>query len=198
MHRLEMLHQDVRPENVMLLEPADTLKVKLIDYRSTAVRGLVELNPKHADVPLGVLASLAPEYFIGRSPSVKSDQFSLAVMSFIILFLTQQLPYGTDLARCKTEKALKQVRYHPLLSINRICHMAWTQSLKKRFPFARSSAMKHFQPLYMIWNTQISNLKNQFHALCLKKHPVTFWKSCTAILFLLLLWVFALYFSQWK
>ncbi|WP_413758004.1 protein kinase domain-containing protein, partial [Vibrio vulnificus] len=39
MHRLEMLHQDVRPENVMLLEPADALKVKLIDYGSTAVRG---------------------------------------------------------------------------------------------------------------------------------------------------------------
>jgi protein phosphatase len=30
----------------------------------------------------------------------------------------------------------------------------------------------------------------------LEKYPVTFWKSCTAILFLLLLWVFALYFSQ--
>src|SRR5690606_17052856 len=44
MHRLEMLHQDVRPENVMLLEPIDALKVKLIDYGSTAVRGLVELN----------------------------------------------------------------------------------------------------------------------------------------------------------
>ena len=148
MHRLEMLHQDVRPENIMLLEPVDTLKVKLIDYGSTAVRGLVELNPKHADVPLGTLAFMAPEYFIGRSPSVKSDQFSLAVMSYYLL--TRQLPYGTDLARCKTEKALKQVRYHPLYEYRPDLPHDLDAIFKKRFLFVQSSAMKHFQHLYMI------------------------------------------------
>lgn len=194
MHRLEMLHQDVRPENVMLLEPADTLKVKLIDYGSTAVRGLVELNPKHADVPLGTLAFMAPEYFIGRSPSVKSDQFSLAVMSYYLL--TRQLPYGTDLARCKTEKALKQVRYHPLYEYRPDLPHGLDAIFKKALsirPEQRYEALSAF--IYDLKHPDIKFKKSVSRPM-LEKHPVTFWKCCTAILFLLLLWVFALYFSQ--
>ena len=38
---------------------------------------------------------MAPEYFIEHSPSVQSDQFSLAAMAYYLL--TKQLPYGTDL-----------------------------------------------------------------------------------------------------
>ena len=46
MHRLEMLHQDIRPKNIMVLNAENAMKIKLIDYGSTAVRGLVEINPK--------------------------------------------------------------------------------------------------------------------------------------------------------
>lgn len=46
MHRLEMLHQDIRPNNIIVLNTESAMKIKLIDYGSTAVRGLVEINPK--------------------------------------------------------------------------------------------------------------------------------------------------------
>lgn len=70
MHRLEMLHQDIRPKNIMVLNTESAMKIKLIDYGSTAVRGLVEINPKNANRALGTLAFMAPEYFIDHSPSV--------------------------------------------------------------------------------------------------------------------------------
>ena len=89
MHRLEMLHQDIRPKNIMVINAENAMKIKLIDYGSTAVRGLVEINPKNANRPLGTLAFMAPEYFIDHSPSVHSDQFSLAVMAYYLF--TKQL-----------------------------------------------------------------------------------------------------------
>ncbi|WP_180051460.1 bifunctional protein-serine/threonine kinase/phosphatase [Acinetobacter sp. YH12211] len=112
MHRLEMLHQDIRPKNIIVLNTESAMKIKLIDYGSTAVRGLVEINPKNANRPLGTLAFMAPEYFIDHSPSVHSDQFSLAVMAYYLL--TKQLPYGTDLARCNSLKQLKKVQYYSI------------------------------------------------------------------------------------
>ena len=194
MHRLEMLHQDVRPENVMLLEPIDALKVKLIDYGSTAVRGLVELNPKHADVPLGTLAFMAPEYFIGRSPSVKSDQFSLAVMSYYLL--TRQLPYGTELARCKTEKKLKKVRYHSLSEYRPDLPKGLDAIFKKALsirPEQRYEALSAF--IYDLKQPDLE-LKKSVSRPVIERHPLTFWKCCTAILFILLLLVFSLYFTK--
>ncbi|MEZ2774445.1 protein kinase [Acinetobacter pseudolwoffii] len=194
MHRLEMLHQDVRPENVMLLEPIDALKVKLIDYGSTAVRGLVELNPKHADVPLGTLAFMAPEYFIGRSPSVKSDQFSLAVMSYYLL--TRQLPYGTELARCKTEKKLKKVRYHSLSEYRPDLPKGLDAIFKKALsirPEQRYEALSAF--IYDLKQPDLE-LKKSVSRPVIERHPLTFWKCCTAILFILLLLVFSLYFMK--
>ena len=40
-HRLEMLHQDLRPENIMI---DGTGTVKIIDFGSTRVAGLLEMN----------------------------------------------------------------------------------------------------------------------------------------------------------
>ncbi len=153
----------------------------------------MELNPKHADVPLGTLAFMAPEYFIGRSPSVKSDQFSLAVMSYYLL--TRQLPYGTDLARCKTEKTLKQVLYHPLYEYRPDLPYGLDTILKKALsirPEHRYEALPAF--IYDLKHPDLKSKKSVPPPL-LERHPVTFWKYCTVILFILLLLVFALHFS---
>ncbi len=64
MHRLEMLHQDIRPKNIIVLNTESAMKIKLIDYGSTAVRGLVEINPKNANRPLGTLAFMAPNILL--------------------------------------------------------------------------------------------------------------------------------------
>jgi protein phosphatase len=118
MHRLEMLHQDIRPKNIMVINAENAMKIKLIDYGSTAVRGLVEINPKNANRALGTLAFMAPEYFIDHSPSVHSDQFSLAVMAYYLF--TKQLPYGTDLARCNSLKQMKKFNIIPSGNIGQI------------------------------------------------------------------------------
>jgi serine/threonine protein kinase len=58
-----MLHQDLRPENLMI-DRTGTLK--LIDFGSVHVAGLAEAGLSERDPALaGTLQYLAPEYFVG-------------------------------------------------------------------------------------------------------------------------------------
>src|SRR5207253_1735025 len=77
-HRKEMLHQDVRPDNIMIDR---TGTAKIIDFGSTKITGVAEIEPSatHSDM-LGTLQYTAPEYFQGESGTPRSDLFSLGVI----------------------------------------------------------------------------------------------------------------------
>jgi serine/threonine protein phosphatase PrpC len=97
LHRREMLHQDLRPENVMI-DGQGT--VKLIDLATVHVAGLDEMHGyAAADLVPGALQYAAPEYLLGQGGSPQSDLFSLAVVTYRML--GGQLPYGLDLARAR-------------------------------------------------------------------------------------------------
>ena len=108
-HRREMLHQDLRPENVMI--DADGT-VKIIDFGAVRVAGVIEAAPTLRDegVP-GTLQYAAPEYFLGWAGTQQSDQFSLGVVAYELL--TGQLPYGTGVSRADTPKRASGLRYRP-------------------------------------------------------------------------------------
>ena len=61
-HRLEMLHQDLRPDNIMIDK---TGTVKIIDLGSTRVAGIAEAQPGTDDGLLGTVQYMAPEYLVG-------------------------------------------------------------------------------------------------------------------------------------
>ena len=108
-HRLEMLHRDLHPENI-LIDAGGTLK--LIDFGSAQVTGLAE-GGMDADNPVpGALAYTAPEYFLGEGGSVRSDLFSLGVIAYRLL--GGDLPYGAEVARARSRTAQLRLRYRPL------------------------------------------------------------------------------------
>ncbi|HKG77537.1 MAG TPA: bifunctional protein-serine/threonine kinase/phosphatase [Beijerinckiaceae bacterium] len=108
-HRREMVHQDLRPENVMI-DAAGT--VKIIDFGSTKVAGGQEAQPAlAADDVLGTLQYTAPEYFVGEFGTPRSDLFSLGVIAYQML--TGRLPYGTAVARARTRARQRKLRYAP-------------------------------------------------------------------------------------
>ncbi|BBI49132.1 hypothetical protein HORIV_15530 [Vreelandella olivaria] len=62
-HRLEMLHQDLRPDNVMIDSQGT---VKLIDFGAAKVAGIAEEVAESDDI-LGTAQYTAPEYFLGKA-----------------------------------------------------------------------------------------------------------------------------------
>jgi serine/threonine protein phosphatase PrpC len=109
-HRLEMLHQDIRPENVMIDR---TGTVKIIDFGSASVAGVTEMAPvpSAGPAPPGTALFAAPEYFLGQPGTARSDVFSLGVLAYHML--TGQLPYGVRIPQSTTRAAQRKLVYTP-------------------------------------------------------------------------------------
>ncbi len=106
-HRLEMVHQDLRPENVMIDRDG---VVTIIDFGSTKVAGVHEAAPDvDREEILGTLQYAAPEYFLGEAGTAQSDLFSLGVIAYEML--TGRLPYGADVSRARSRRAQRKLRY---------------------------------------------------------------------------------------
>lgn len=114
-HRMEMVHQDIRPDNIMIDR---TGTVKIIDFGSASVAGIAETRPGPGDEPpLGTLQYMAPEYLLGDTGTPACDIFSLGVITYQML--TGALPYGAAAARLQKRSQVKHLRYITALSPDR-------------------------------------------------------------------------------
>jgi serine/threonine protein kinase len=106
-----MLHQDLRPDNILI---DGTGTVKIIDFGSTRVAGIIEIAAPLARTDLlGTAQYSAPEYFLGESGTARSALFSLGVITYQML--TGKLPYGVQVAQCKTRAAQNKLHSRPPL-----------------------------------------------------------------------------------
>lgn len=105
LHRQEMVHQDLRPNNIMI---DITGTVKIIDFGAIRVAGIVETGNDTVDI-LGTAQYTAPEYFVGEQGNNRADIFSLAVITYQLL--TGRLPYGNEVAKSHSRKAQQRLRY---------------------------------------------------------------------------------------
>lgn len=106
-HRREMLHQDIRPENIMITPDG---VVKLIDFGAAYVAGVQEAAPfpEEAGI-LGTYQYTAPEYFSNEVVSFRSDMFSIGAIAYEML--TGYLPYGTQVAKVRSPRDRMALRY---------------------------------------------------------------------------------------
>ncbi len=183
-HRLEMVHQDLRPHNVMIDQSGT---VKIIDFGSTRVAGVSEILGPDTEI-MGTVQYTAPEYFIGQPGSNRSDIFSLGVIAYQMLSGTH--PYGTHVARATSLKAQRQLRYQPLLNVNKEHPVpGWVDyAIKKAVdinPLHRYAEVSEF--IYELKNPAKTFL-NQTAPPLIDRNPVLFWQSVSFILLLLLLW----------
>jgi serine/threonine protein kinase len=183
MHRQEMLHQDLRPNNVMI-DSGGT--VKIIDFGSVRVSGIAEI----ADIAeqqhiLGTLQYSAPEYFIGEAGSARSDLFSLGVIAYQMLSGRQ--PYGTSVARATTPAAQRKLVYQSVLDAERAIP-AWIDgTLRKALhpnPLKRHDELSEF--VYDLRHPNPAFLREERPPL-MQRNPLLFWKGLSLILFVLLL-----------
>ncbi len=177
-HRLEMLHQDLRPQNLMI-DATGTLKI--IDFGSTRVAGLTERNaPGTQDNLLGTAAYTAPEYFLGEAGTPRSDQYSLAVIAYQLL--SGRLPYGADVARARTTAAQKRLCYQPLRHAQRDIPAWIDEVLGKALhpdPERRYAELSEF-----VFELRQPNptFLNRARPPLLERNPLLFWKGLSLLL----------------
>lgn len=176
-HRMEMLHQDLRPENIMIDR---TGTAKIIDFGSTKVAGIVEAEPEadHGQM-LGTVQYTAPEYFLGDPATPRSDLFSLAVITYQML--TGKLPYGAEAARARTKSQVRKLRYRPMLEDER--HIpAWIDGVLRKAlstdPYKRHEALSEF--VFDLRNPDPKYLESA--APLIERNQLLFWKSVSLIL----------------
>lgn len=177
-HRLEMLHQDLRPENIML---DNTGTAKIIDFGSTRVAGLAELLPPNATEPiLGTEQYSAPEYFIGENGTARSDIFSLGVIAYQMI--TGKLPYGAAVSRARTRAAQGRLHYDSARTPDRPIPAWVDEALAKA---VHPDPLKRYQELSeFVFDLHHPNqaFLSKTRPPLMERDPVAFWKSVSLIL----------------
>ena len=177
-HRKEMLHQDIRPDNIMIDK---TGTAKIIDFGSTKITGVAQTVPSdRRDEVLGTVQYTAPEYFQGESGSPRSDMFSLGVITYQML--TGKLPYGSQVAKARTRSQFSKLRYNSATDYNAEIP-AWVDGALRRAvhpdPYKRYESLSEFT-----FDLRHPNAKylNASATPLIERNPLLFWKLLAAIL----------------
>jgi serine/threonine protein phosphatase PrpC len=187
-HRKEMLHQDVRPANIMI---DATGTVKIIDFGSTKITGVVEAEPSGMrDDILGTQQYTAPEYFLGERATMRSDLFSLGVITYQML--TGKLPYGAQIAQARTRSQFNKLVYRPASHGDRDIPQWIDGTLEKAVhpnPLKRYDSFSEF--LFDLRHPNANYVSTSSTPL-IERNPLLFWKSTTVVLALALVVLLAM------
>jgi serine/threonine protein kinase len=182
LHRLDMLHQDIRPENVMIDQEGTA---KIIDLGSVSVAGVIEMAPHAPGWTLqGAALYAAPEYFLGERGTVRSDVFALGVLTY--LMLTGELPYGVGIPAANGRAAQRKLVYTPARDHDPAIP-AWVDcSLRKALqidPRRRYEDVSEF--VYDLHHPNSAFLERR-RAPLIERSPLLFWKAMSFALVLAL------------
>jgi serine/threonine protein phosphatase PrpC len=186
-HRMEMLHQDIRPDNIMI-DTSGT--VKIIDLGSVRVAGIREAMPATdtGDI-LGTHQYAAPEYFLGLPGTEKSDLYSLGLVAYELL--TGTLPYPDGVAQATTPKAQASLFYVSTSVLSPRVPEWMDLAIRKAVsvdPAKRYEALSEFvadlrKPNEAFTRRSVTPL--------IERNPLLFWKVLSAVLFLIIVGLLA-------
>ncbi|HJV01450.1 MAG TPA: bifunctional protein-serine/threonine kinase/phosphatase [Burkholderiaceae bacterium] len=178
LHRLDMVHQDLRAENIMI-DGAGL--VILIDLGAASVAGISEYGgPAEPDTLPGALQCMAPEYFLGEQGSERSDIYALGVL--VYQMLTGTLPYGVDVPKARSRAAQRKLRYEPAPLRNRDVPPWVDEAIRKAVhpdPLRRYDDVAEF--LYDLEQPNRAFLARKRPPL-IERHPLAFWKGVSFVL----------------
>jgi len=179
-HRLEMVYQDLKPDNIMI---DSTGTVKIIDFGATRVAGLEEVDTPIEQINLlGAALYAAPEYFLGEQGTQRSDIYSLGIIAYQML--SGGFPYGTQVPKSRTKAAQKKLAYKSVLSEEREIPAWVDDAIRKAVepdPFARHEELSEFVFDLHHPNTEFLN---KTKPPLIDRNPVIFWKSVSFVLML--------------
>ena len=182
-HRLEMIHQDLKPDNLMIDRHGT---VKIIDFGATRVAGIEEIASPVAQINLlGAALYAAPEYFLGESGSSRSDLYSLGVIAYQML--SGRFPYGTQVPKARSRAAQRKLAYQSVLDDDREIPAWVDDALRKAVhpdPDARYQELSEF--LFDLHHPNRDFLRKTRPPL-IERSPVRFWKGVSLALLMIVI-----------
>jgi len=92
-HDMNMLHRDIKPDNIMLGKRADgTYFVKLVDFGIARTIGGGDQKVTRTGYAVGTPEYMSPEQLAGDLLDARSDLYSLALVAFVALTGKQAFP----------------------------------------------------------------------------------------------------------
>ncbi len=89
LHMQDILHKDIKPDNIMYKLTGSVVEVKILDYGFTKID--IEKNQQKIS---GTLPYVAPEIYLGKEAKIQSDYYSLGVTLYRIT--TGLLPFTLE------------------------------------------------------------------------------------------------------
>ncbi len=184
MHRQDVLHQDLKPDNVMITNKD---RVKIIDFGAVHAAGLAELaTVLQRQHPEGTLNYTAPEYLMGEPGSKRSDIFSLGVICYEML--TGKLPYKEKIANKFQLKKYESMHYISIQT-HRPDLPDWLDTVLKKAcepnPTKRYGLISEF--IHDLKTPKNVVAKTAEKEPLLKRDPVLFWQGVSLILLVTLI-----------
>jgi serine/threonine protein phosphatase PrpC len=184
-HRLEILHQNIQPENIMIDNEGT---VKIIDFGSTKKASLNELLIDNGQEFIANLGAFhAPEYHLGARGTIKSELFSLGVITYLII--SGNLPYGITSMAATTSAAQKKLSY-VTISNDASGIPRWVDAaIKKAVDINPSKRYEEISEFVFDLSNPNKNLLGKEKRPLLQRNPVIFWQGVAASLLLIIIYL---------
>jgi len=178
-HRLDMLHQDLKPGNIMIT--AEGL-VKVVDFGSTKIAGMADVStPIERKELLGTKHYTAPEYLIDGTGTTQSDLFSLGCITYEMI--TGKLPYGDALYRATDRTSQRKLKYSPIS--NHIDNIpTWIdKAIRKAVQIDPANRYEKMSELESDLRKPNPLFLKEEQLPLLERNPIGFWKTISGLLF---------------
>jgi len=182
-HRLEMLHQDLKPENIIISPEG---KVKIIDFGSVKIAGIQEarVNSEDTEEPiLGTVNYSAPELYFGQPSDERSDLYSLAVITYELL--NNALPFGKEMSVKTSFRQFSQLKYIACIHQNTRVPNWMDGAIQKALSL--DIKVRHedvFEFLHDL-NTPNPHFLNATATPLIERNPVLLWRMISIILLII-------------
>ncbi len=179
--RMEMVHQDVKPENVLVDREGHA---RILDFGSCWVAGIQEIAvPIERDVALGTASYSAPETRWGETAGARSDLFSLGTLAYELL--TGRLPYGEAIESCLTPRDFERLEYVPSHHWNPMIPIWIDGALRKAVALRADRRYETFSEFVYDLNHPNPRFLREGHRPWIERNPTRFWQIAAALLFAL-------------
>jgi predicted Ser/Thr protein kinase len=84
-HRMGVVHRDLKPDNIIVQQRADGLKVKILDFGIAKIHNIANRNLTQTGFVIGTPRYMSPEQCLGENLDGRADIYSLGIMLYEML-----------------------------------------------------------------------------------------------------------------